>query len=100
MVRVSGKHADRDSRTDLAIAGDQLHLAGLDQWIVVVADIADAIAFVLLLRVFPLAALYVVLRPRKGRDRASIFVVRVPAAVIEMKMRIDDDIDFVGRDLR
>jgi hypothetical protein len=48
--------------------------------------------------VFPLAALHVVLRARKGRNGASIPVIRIPAAVIEVEMRVDDDIDLVGRD--
>src|SRR5215469_3126246 len=45
-----------------------------------------------------LACLHVVLRSRKGRHRLAVTIVRVPSAVIEMQMGVDDDVDLIGRD--
>ena len=49
------------------------------------------------LRVFQFAALHDVSRVRKSGHRFSVHDARVPAAMIEMQMRVDDDVDFFRR---
>src|ERR1017187_3380325 len=71
--------------------------ATLDQRVVVVRHIADPVALVLLMRVRQFALLDVVLRPRKRGYRLAVAIVRVPSAVIEVQVRVDDDIDLVRR---
>jgi len=100
MTSVSGHDSDGDAGTNFAVSRDKFHLSGLDQRIVVVADVADAIALVLLLRVLPFAALHVVLRSRESCHSLAVLEDGVPTRMIEMQVRVDDDIDFVESDLR
>ena len=47
--------------------------------------------------VSPLAFLHVIFGAREGRHRLAIFVIGVPAAVVEVQVSVDDDVDLVGR---
>ncbi len=79
------------------IAGDQSHLAGANQRIVIVTDVAHAIAFQLQNAVLPLAFGRVILRLGKCGDGHAIFINRVPSTMIEMQMRIDDHVNIFRR---
>src|SRR5579859_545548 len=96
VARVPGPDLDGDSRRYLGVAFNQLHLAGLDQRIVIGAEVAYAIALQLQRSVLPLAQRSVVLRLGERGDGLPVLINRIPAAVIKMKMGIDDDIDLVG----
>src|SRR5579884_3932407 len=98
VLRVAGVNLDRDAGQQLAISMQQLHLSRLDQRVVVVADVADAIAFGLKLAMLPLPMLDVVLGVRESRDPLAVAVNRVPSTVIEMQMRVDDGVNVFGSD--
>src|SRR6185369_14865217 len=73
-------------------------LSRLDQRVVIITDIADAVAFARPLRVLPFTTLNVIFRIGKRWYCATIPVDGVPSTVIEVQMRVDDDIDFFWSD--
>ena len=96
---VAGIDLHGNAGNDFAVASEQLQLAVGEQRIVVVGHVADAVALMLLVSVLQFALLDVIGRARKGRDRLALLVVRVPAAVVEVQVSVDDDVDLVGRNL-
>src|SRR4029077_17190324 len=71
-----------------------------DKRVVIITEIGDGIAFVLLARVLPLAFLHVILRVREsGNDFVSL-TYGIPSAMIEVQMGVDDDVDIFGRNTR
>src|SRR5580700_1368685 len=100
--RVTREALDRDTRDDLLdlpgplgwVKIEERHLAALDQRVVVVADVADGIALQLQMAVLHLAAMREVARVGEGGHHATLWRKRrVPAAVVEMQVRVDDDVD-------
>src|SRR5207244_13033470 len=73
-----------------------MHLPVLDQGIVIVADVADAVALQLPAAVLPLAFLDVVLGPGEGRNDLFPVADCIPPAMIEVQVRVDDNIDVLG----
>ena len=97
MGGVSGKQLDTDAGNDRRIAVEQSRPSAGDERIVVVSEIADAVAFVLQVGVGQFAALVVVAGARKGGDQGAIGAADgVPAAVVEVKMSVDDNVEIVG----
>ncbi len=62
------------------------------------AEIAGAVALGGILGVLEFGALDVIARVRKCGHKFAIDDSRVPSAMIEMQVRVDDDIDFLGPD--
>ena len=93
---VPGKHfAEMPGTISGAGAFDERHLTGGDQRIVIVADIADAVAFQLSMAVLHLPTMREVARVGKCRNDLAGFVSsRVPSAMVKVQVGIDDDIDF------
>src|SRR5208337_1144760 len=97
--RVAGKSFHGNAGNDFFVAFEQSHLAAGDERVVVVGEVADGVALAGLAGILPLAFGGVIFCPRKCGDYLSSFVThRVPAAVVEVKMGIDDDVDVFGRD--
>ena len=94
---VSRKDPDRDAGNNLLVAFHGLHLAAGNQRIVVVADVADGIALVLLASMLPLPFLHVILGVRESCDNLVSLSHRVPSTMVEMQMGVDDDVDILGR---
>ena len=82
---------------DLLVAMQQVHLAIVDQRVIVLADVADSVALMLTTAVLPFALLHVVLRFGKSCDHLTILAYRVPATMIEVQVSINDHINVVGR---
>src|SRR3989440_341324 len=91
------KDFDRNSRNNFLIAAQQLHLPAFNQWIVVLADVADGVALELLVPMQPLAFRRVIHRSRKRRHNFSTLPHGIPSAVVEMQMAVDYDIDLFRR---
>src|SRR5579883_2651345 len=94
---VSGKTLHRNSRHNLlrlaAFYIKQGHLAILNQWIVVLADVADRIAFQLHVPMLHFSAMGKVSCVRKCRDYLSLWRARrIPSAMIKMQMGVDDNV--------
>ena len=87
----------RDTGRNLRIAFQQSHLSAVNQRIVVVGHVADAVALMLLMGVFHLALLHVIGGARETSAGLAVLVIGVPAAVVEMQVGVDDDVDLVGR---
>ena len=97
MFGVSWKELDADAGNDGCVAAEERRASAGDKRIVVVGEIADTIAFVLLVRVGQLAALIVIAGAREGGNDGAIGAAYgVPAAVVEVKMSVDDDIEIIG----
>src|SRR6266705_4684025 len=94
------KDFDRNSRNNFLIAAQQLHLPAFNQWIVVLADVADGVTFKLLVPVHPLALRRVICRSRKRRHDLSALPQRIPSAMVEMQMAVDYDVDLFRRNSR
>src|SRR2546427_1939310 len=94
------KDFDRNSRNNFLIAAQQLHLPAFNQWIVVLADVADGVTFKLLVPVQPLALRRVICRSRKRRHDLSALPQRIPSAMVEMQMAVDYDVDLFRRNSR
>src|SRR5579884_877259 len=90
--------ADFQAGEQFAIALEEGHLAALDQGIVVGAEIAHAIALVLAPGVLPFGALHVIASAGEAGDEAVAAAEGIPAAMIVMKVGVDDDIHLVGGD--
>ena len=102
---VAGEEFDGDARADCrrgrggAAQFEQGHLAGGDQRIVVRREVADAVAIELQMPVRDLAGVGKVVRVFEGRRHRAVGVQGgVPAAVVEVQMGVDDDVDFGGID--
>ncbi len=75
------------------------HLAGGDEGIVVIGDVADGIALELEMAVGDFTAMGEVAGVgESGGDAAVRSAGRVPTAMVEVKMGINDDVDFFGAD--
>ncbi len=97
MFGVSWKELDADAGNDGRIAAEQSRASAGDKRIVVFGEIADAVAFVLLVGVGQFAALVVVAGARKGGNEGAIGAADgVPAAVVEVKMGVDDNVEIIG----
>ena len=83
-------------RSDRAIALEQRQFAFRFQPRVVFQDVAGAVAFVGMLGVFEFSALHHVLRVGIRGDDLISFHARVSAAMIEMQVRVDHDVNFAG----
>src|SRR5437016_11462455 len=94
------KDFDRNSRNNFLIAAQQLHLPAFNQWIVVLADVADGIALELLVPMQPLAFRRVIRRSRKRRHNFSTLPHCIPSAMVEMQMAVDYDVDLFRRNSR
>ncbi len=98
MRRVAGERLHRNARHNFFAAFQQRHLAAFDQRVVVFRKVADGIAFAGTAGVLPLSFGRVVPGARKGRhDLAAAVAHRVPSAVVEVKMRVDDYVYISGR---
>ena len=95
---VSRRAAHPDARHDLVIAIDQHHLAGVHQRIVIRVVVADAVPRMPVVRVLPLRPRREISRARKCRDGAIARQDGVAAAMVEMQMAVDDDVDRLGID--
>ena len=101
---VAGEEFDRDSGDDLgvgtnAFGGEQGHLTGLDERIVVGGEIADAVAVELEMTVGDLAGVGEVAGVGEGGGDGAIGVEGgVPATVVEVEVGIDDNVDLLGVD--
>ncbi len=94
---MSWKELDTDAGNDQGVAIEQNGAAAGDERIVVIGEIADAIAFVLQMGVGQLAALIVVAGTREGWNNGAIGAAHgVPAAVVKVKMSVDDDVEIIG----
>ena len=82
----------------LPIAVQQHHLPGLEQRIVIRTHVADRVALQLQAAMLPLLFLHVILRVRKRCDHLIAAPHRIPATVVKMQVRIDDDVDIFRRD--
>src|SRR6516225_6520114 len=97
---MSREYLDGDALDDVRFSPQEPHLSAADQRVIVVGQVTDTVALVLLVGVPQLALLDVVNGVRKGRLRLTVLIKGVPTAMIEMKMCIDDDVDLVWRDSR
>ena len=61
----------------------------------VVGDVAGAVALGGPLGMLQFAALHDVARIGKRRDELAVHAARIPAAVVEMQVRIDDQVDLL-----
>ena len=95
---MAGIISQRYPGNDFAIFFGQLHLAAGDQRIVVRADVTNAIALALHLADLPLAARRKILCIGESWDSNAVAYDRVPSAMVKVQMRIDDDINLLGRD--
>src|SRR6185503_7546071 len=93
VARVTGINSNGDAGDNLMTPIQQSHLPGPNQGIVIVTDVADAIAFELQRSVLPLAFWSIVFRLGKRRDRGSVLIHSVPAAVVEVQMRVNDHVN-------
>src|ERR1700731_3984226 len=87
---MSGKHAQGNPRNDFAVSTQQLHLPAFDQGIVIFGEIADRVALILV-GVSPFAFLRVVGGTGESCEYPASLADRVPAAVVEVQVRVDDD---------
>ena len=90
---MAGTRDDGNSGHNFCLSFDQLHLARINQWIVIVAEIAHAIALQLQLSVPPFAFGCVVFCLGEGGNGVPVAIYSVPAAMVEMEMRVDDDVN-------
>src|ERR1700679_2072813 len=95
---MSGKSFHGDAGNDFFAALEQRHLAAGDERVVVVGDVADGVALAGLPRILPFAFGRIVFRTRKSWHDLAVFADRVPTAVVEMQMRVNDDVDVFGDD--
>ena len=104
---VAGEAFDGDAGDDGRGSGQgvsriqiqQGHLAGFDEGIVIVGDVADGVAFKLEMAVRDFAAMGEVAGVGEGGDDAAFGSARgVPSAVVEVEVGVDDDVDFFGAD--
>ena len=56
-------------------------------------QVARAIALGGVMRVLPFASLYIIPSARESRHQAPVLAPNVPAAMVEMQVGVDDDID-------
>src|SRR5450631_849782 len=91
------KYGDRNAGYNFLIALQQLHLSAFHQRIVVLDEVAHAISLVFM-RMSPLPLLHVVGRLGKSGRHAAAAAHRVPAAMVEVQMSVDDDVDVFGSD--
>jgi len=87
-------------RDNFLVAAQQLHMPRCDQRIVIRADVADGVTLQLQSPVLPLALGSVIRRFGKRRDDLIALPDRVPAAMVEVQMRVNDDVDVFWSDAR
>ena len=87
-------HARNDFR--VPIQKLRLRLRGGEKML----HIAGAIALRGMVRIFPFAALHEISRAREGRHKLSVLAPNIPPAMVEVQVRIDDDVDILGFQLQ
>src|SRR5262249_43375194 len=92
---VSGKNLDGDSGYNLPASAQKFHLPSFNQGIVVLADVADAVACKLPACMLPLPFLHEILCSRKRRHNSFGVEHGVPTAMVEVQVCVDDDVDVV-----
>src|SRR5579863_5661721 len=97
VLRMAGKNFDGNARHDLPVSLQQLHLTAGDQRIIVVLHVADGVALTGVAGVLPFALLHVILRLGKRGHSLPALPDRVPSTVIEVQVRVDDNVDVFGR---
>ena len=92
-----GRRINSTPGTTSRVALDELPLPGFFHGLEIFGEIAGAIAFGGRLGVLEFAAMHDIARIRKHRHGLPIHDARVPAAMIEVQMRVHHDIDLLGR---
>src|ERR1700684_2187464 len=100
---MAGETFDGDARNDgfdLAGAGaEESHLAGGDEGVVVIGEVADGVAFELEMAMIYFSLMREVAGIGEGGDDAAVGGAGgVPSGVVEVKVGVDDDVDFFGID--
>src|SRR5204862_1609603 len=88
------RNLNANAGNDLVVAVEEvrLGLGGQEQ----VSDVTRAVPLRGAQGVLPLAALHDVTGAPKRRDQLRAVAPDVPAAVVEMQVRVDDDVDVLG----
>src|SRR2546427_13037978 len=88
------RNLDANAGNDLLVAVEQVRLRlGRQKE---VGDVARAVPLRGAQRVLPLAALSVVAGARERRDQLRAVAPDVPTTVVEVQVRVDDDVDVLG----
>jgi hypothetical protein len=97
VVGVAGEDDQLDAGHHLAVfAFHKLPLPRFHHGLEIVGDVADAIALGGMAGVFEFAAMHEVARVGKRGHGLAVDDARIPSAMIEMQMRVDDDVDLLG----
>src|ERR1700730_6820890 len=85
-----------DAGDYFAVPFQQPPLAGFFHRNKILRKITSTVAVAGIFRVFELASLYDILRVGEKRQSLTIHDARVPSTMVEVKMSIDYNVDFVG----
>ena len=94
-MRMAGKALNANARADQCFGGlNQPHLTAGDHRLVIVCNVADAVALPLAAAMLYLAQMGNILRIRKeGLGLATFVEHRVPTTVVPVQVRVDDDVN-------
>ncbi len=95
---MSGHHNYFNAGNDFRVTVQKIPLTRLLHGHEIIWEIAGAIAFGWRAGVLKFLALHKVSRVWKRRHGNTVHDARVPSAMIEMQMGIDDDVDLFGLD--